>query len=196
MPTAEKLIASPIDLAWVRSQFPALTQTVNGYPAAFLDGPGGTQVPQHVIDAITDYLRRNNANTGGAYHTSRNTDAMIAGARSAMADFLGCDADEVVFGFNMTSLTYAISRSIGRELEPGDEIVLTYLDHDANFSPWRALEELGTKIRIVEVNKADCTLDMNDLARKINSHTKLVAVGYSDGISVMRNTCGESVSRR
>jgi cysteine desulfurase family protein (TIGR01976 family) len=188
MPTAEKQAASQIDLSWVRSQFPALTQTVNGYPVAFLDGPGGTQVPQRVIDAISDYLRRNNANTGGAYHTSRNTDAMIAGARSAMADFLGCDPDEVVFGFNMTSLTYAISRSIGRELEPADEIVLTYLDHDANFSPWRALEERGVNLRIVEVNKSDCTLDMNDLARKINSHTKLIAVGYaSNAVGTINN---------
>ena len=179
MPTTEKLAPPQIDLSWVRSQFPALNQTVNGHPAAFLDGPGGTQVPQSVIDAISGYLRTNNANTCGAYQTSRNTDAVIAGARSAMADFLGCDSDEVVFGFNMTSLTYAMSRAIGRELEPGNEIVLTYLDHDANFSPWRALEERGITIRVAEVNKADCTLDMTDLARKINSHTKLVAVGYA-----------------
>src|SRR5215471_21346607 len=108
-----------LDLDWVRSQFPSLAQMVNGYPATFLDGPGGTQVPQRVIDAISDYLERNNANTGGAYATSRHTDAMIAGARAAMADFLGCDSDEVVLGPNMTSLTYAISRSIGRELGPG-----------------------------------------------------------------------------
>jgi len=188
MPITEKSTIPEIDLSWVRSQFPALNQTVNGHPAAFLDGPGGTQVPQRVIDAISDYLRRNNANTCGAYQTSRNTDAMIAGARSAMADFLGCDADEVVFGFNMTSLTYAMSRAIGRELEPGDEIVLTYLDHDANFSPWRALEERGVKLRVVEVNKADCTLDMTDLARKINTHTKLVAVGYaSNAVGTINN---------
>jgi len=188
MPITEKSTIPEIDLSWVRSQFPALNQTVNGHPAAFLDGPGGTQVPQRVIDAISDYLRRNNANTCGAYQTSRNTDAMIAGARSAMADFLGCDADEVVFGFNMTSLTYAMSRAIGRELEPGDEIVLTYLDHDANFSPWRALEERGVNLRVVEVNKADCTLDMTDLARKINTHTKLVAVGYaSNAVGTINN---------
>ena len=188
MPATEKSTIPEIDLSWVRSQFPALNQTVNGHPAAFLDGPGGTQVPQRVIDAISDYLRRNNANTCGAYQTSRNTDAMIAGARSAMADFLGCDANEVVFGFNMTSLTYAMSRAIGRELEPGDEIVLTYLDHDANFSPWRALEERGVNLRIVEVNKADCTLDMTDLARKINTHTKLVAVGYaSNAVGTINN---------
>jgi cysteine desulfurase family protein (TIGR01976 family) len=188
MPATEKSTVAEIDLSWVRSQFPALNQTVNGHPAAFLDGPGGTQVPQRVIDAITDYLRRNNANTCGAYQTSRNTDAVIAGARSAMADFLGCDAGEVVFGFNMTSLTFAMSRAIARELEAGDEIVLTYLDHDANFSPWRALEERGITIRIAEVNKSDCTLDMPDLARKINSHTKLVAVGYaSNAVGTINN---------
>src|SRR5208282_2170886 len=95
-----------LDLAWIRSQFPALAQTIDQRPMVFLDGPGGTQVPQRVIDAISDYLARNNANTGGAYHTSRNTDRMIAEARSAMGDFLNCDADEVVFGANMTTLTY------------------------------------------------------------------------------------------
>src|SRR5271157_1806364 len=158
MPTTETVVPA-LDLTHVRAQFPSLTQTVNGHPTAFLDGPGGTQVPQRVIDAISDYLKRDNANTGGAYPTSRHTDAMIAGARSAMADFLGCDSDEVIFGANMTSLTFAMSRSIGRELGPGDEIVLTHLDHDANISPWRALEERGVTIRMAEILEGDCTLD-------------------------------------
>jgi len=137
MPTAEQArSATSLDLTWVRSQFPSLAQTVNGHPAVFLDGPGGTQVPRRVIDAISGYFARYNANTGGAFATSRTTDRMIAEARSAMADFLNCDSDEIVFGANMTSLTYAMSRAIGRELGPGDEIVLTLLDHDANFSPW------------------------------------------------------------
>jgi cysteine desulfurase family protein (TIGR01976 family) len=171
--------ANALDLDWVRAQFPSLAQIVNGHPATFLDGPGGTQVPQRVIDAISDYLKHSNANTCGAYATSRRTDAMIAGARSAMAAFLGCDPDEIVFGPNMTSLTFAISRSIGRELGPGDEIVLTHLDHDANVSPWRALEERGVTIRMAEINEDDCTLDMDDLARKITDRTKLVAVGYA-----------------
>jgi cysteine desulfurase family protein (TIGR01976 family) len=170
---------SALDLSWVRSQFPSLSQTVNGRTAIFLDGPGGTQVPQRVIDAISGYLRHNNANTGGAYATSRNTDAMIANARAAMADFLGCAADEIVFGPNMTTLTYAMSRSIGRELKAGDEIVLTHLDHDANISPWRALEERGVTIRMVDIHEEDCTLDMDDLARKITDKTKLVSVGYA-----------------
>ena len=169
----------PLDLAWVRSQFPALSREVSGHPAVFLDGPGGTQVPQRVIDAISDYLRSNNANTCGAYATSRYTDQMIAGARSAMADFFNCDPDEVVFGPNMTTLTYALSRAIGRELGQGDEIVVTHLDHDANISPWRALEERGVKIQFADIREDDCTLDMHDLAGKINSRTKLVAVGYA-----------------
>ena len=172
-------LKASFDLGWVRAQFPSLSQKVNGQPAVFLDGPGGTQVPQRVIDAISDYLKRNNANTGGAYQTSRNTDAMIAGARAAMADFLGCDADEVVFGANMTSLTYALSRAIGKELRTGDEIVLTHLDHDANVTPWRALEERGVVIRTAEIQEADCTLDMDDFAAQINPKTKLVAVGYA-----------------
>jgi cysteine desulfurase family protein (TIGR01976 family) len=176
---AASCVSTEIDVKWVRSQFPALAQKVNGHPAVFLDGPGGTQVPQRVIDAISDYLKRNNANTGGAYQTSRDTDAMIANARAAMADFLGCDADEVVFGANMTSLTYALSRAIGKGLGPGDEIVLTQLDHDANVSTWRALEERGVTIRMADIHEEDCTLDMNDLAAKIGSGTKLVAVGYA-----------------
>ena len=180
MPTAEQTSSSTtLDLAWVRTQFPALAQTIDGHPSVFLDGPGGTQVPQRVIDAIADYLARNNANTGGAYHTSRNTDRMIAEARSAMADFLNCDADEIVFGPNMTTLTYAMSRALGRELGPDDEIVLTLLDHDANFSPWKALEEKGVIIRTVKFNEGDCTLDMHDLAAKIGDRTRLVAVGYA-----------------
>src|ERR1700733_11284638 len=151
MPTTETAPCLALDLTSIRSQFPALGQTVNGHPAAFLDGPGGTQVPQRVIAAISNYLRSDNANTGGAYATSRNTDAMLAEARAAMADFLHCAADEIVFGPNMTTLTYAMSRSIGRDLGPGDEILVTRLDHDANVSPWLGLEEKGVTIRWAEI---------------------------------------------
>ena len=179
MPTTETAAPAALDITWIRAQFPSLAQTVNGHPAAFLDGPGGTQVPQRVIDAISNYLRRDNANTGGAYSTSRHTDAMIAEARAAMADFLNCAADEIVFGQNMTSLTYAMSRAIGRDLGPGDEILVTRLDHDANVSPWLALEEKGVTIRWAEIHEQDCTLDLDDLASKINKNTKLVAVGYA-----------------
>jgi cysteine desulfurase family protein (TIGR01976 family) len=180
--------STALDLAWVRSEFPSLAQAVHGHPMVFLDGPGGTQVPQRVIDAIADYLARNNANSGGAYHTSRNTDRMVAEARSAMGDFLNCDADEVVFGPNMTTLTFAMSRALGREFGPGDEIVLTLLDHDANFSPWKALEERGVVVRTVKFNEADCTLDMHDLAAKIGKRTRLVAVGYaSNAVGTINN---------
>jgi cysteine desulfurase family protein (TIGR01976 family) len=180
MPTTEQTLAPALDPAYVRAQFPSLAQTVNGHPATFLDGPGGTQVPQRVIDAISNYLRRDNANTGGAYSTSRHTDAMIAEARAAMADFLHCAADEVVFGPNMTTLTYAMSRAIGRNLKPGDEILVTRLDHDANVSPWlQVAEDRGITVRWAEIHEEDCTLDRADLAAKINSKTKLVAAGYA-----------------
>ena len=179
MPTTTET-ASRLDLTYVRSQFPSLSQTVNGHPAAFLDGPGGTQVPHCVIDAISAYLSHDNANTGGAYATSRSTDAMIARARGAMADFLNCGPDEVAFGPNMTSLTFAISRAIGRELRPGEEIVVTRLDHDANVSPWTSMaEDRGVTVRWAEIHDADSTLDMADLAAKINAKTKLVAIGYA-----------------
>ena len=180
MPTTEQTLAPALDLTYVRAQFPSLAQTINGHPATFLDGPGGTQVPQRVIDAISNYLCRDNANTGGAYSTSRHTDAMIAEARAAMADFLHCAADEVVFGPNMTTLTYAMSRAIGRNLKPGDEILVTRLDHDANVSPWlQVAEDRGITVRWAEIHEEDCTLDMADLAAKINSKTKLVAAGYA-----------------
>lgn len=168
-----------LDSNWVRAQFPSLQTQVNGQPAAFLDGPAGTQVPTQVMHAIQNYLMSANANTGGAFLTSHRSDEMIANTRSAMADFFHCDKDEVVFGQNMTTITFAVSRAIARELRPGDEILLTTLDHDANFSPWKALEEKGIVIRQVDIQEADCTLDLEDLKRKLNEKTKIVAVGYA-----------------
>jgi cysteine desulfurase family protein (TIGR01976 family) len=191
--TDDPVVTDPIDSPWVRAQFPALSQTVHGQPAVFLDGPGGTQVPQRVIDAISDYLRTNNANTDGVFATSQRSDTILAAARVAMADFLACDPEEIIFGANMTSLTFAISRSIGRELTPGDEIVVTRLDHGANYSPWVALEERGITIRVAEINDHDCTLDMSDLERKITSRTKLVAVGYASNAVGTINNVGEVV---
>lgn len=170
---------SILPLAWIRSQFPALALEVNGLQAAFFDGPGGTQVTQRVIDAIADYLTHSNANTHGSFLTSRRSDEVIDAAHQAMADLLGCSAREVIFGANMTSLTFAMSRAIGRELGPGDEIVLTALDHDANFSPWKALEERGVTVHVAEFRRADCTLELNGLLSLINPKTKLVAVGYA-----------------
>jgi cysteine desulfurase family protein (TIGR01976 family) len=168
-----------LDIAWVRSQFPSLKTQVNGQTAAFLDGPAGTQLPTQVIHAIQSYLLTSNANTGGAFLTSRRTEEIIAHARAAMADLFHCEKDEVVFGQNMTTITYAISRAIARDLKPGDEILLTTLDHDANYSPWKALEEKGVVIRQVDIREADCTLDLDDLKSKLNEKTRLVAVGYA-----------------
>ena len=178
-PVMQETSAKPLDSAWVRAQFPSLQLMINGHPAAFLDGPAGTQVPKQVMEAIHNYFLHSNANTCGAFLTSQRNDAMIASARAAMADFLHCDKDEVVFGQNMTTITFALARAIGRELKPGDEIVVTTLDHDANVSPWRVLEEKGVVIRQVDIREVDCTLDLDDLKRKITAKTKLVAVGYA-----------------
>ncbi len=170
------------DIAWVREQFPSLKLQVSGHAAAFLDGPAGTQVPKQVMDAVQNYFVGANANTYGAFLTSRRNDETIRSARAAMADFFNCDSNEVVFGQNMTTITFALARAIGRELKAGDEIVVTTLDHDANVAPWRALEEKDVVIRQVDVREGDCTLDLDDLKRKMSVKTKLVAVGYASNI--------------
>jgi len=170
-----------LDLSAVRTHFPSLGHEQDGQPVVFLDNPGGTQVPQECIDAIAQYLASANANTGGAFLTSQRTDAMLAEAHADMADFLNAaDPREIAFGANMTTLTFAVSRAIGRTLQAGDEIVVTALDHDANVAPWQALaEERGVVVRMAEVDTATCTLDMPDLREKINERTKVVAVGYA-----------------
>lgn len=168
-----------IDPHAVRPLFPALALEEAGRPAVFFDAPGGTQVPRQVIEAIAGYLAHSNANVGGAFATSRRTDATIAAAHQAMADLLGCAPEETIFGQNMTSLTFALSRAIGRELGAGDEVVVTRLDHDANVAPWKALAERGVTIHEVDVDGEDCTLDMADLEAKLSSRTRLVAVGYA-----------------
>src|SRR5712675_506952 len=172
----------PFDIHWVREQFPSLSLQYQHHGSSFLDGPAGTQVPKQVMDAVQYYFLGANANTYGAFLTSRRTNEMILSARAAMADFFNCDSNEVVFGQNMTTITFALSRAIGRELKPGDEIVITTLDHDANVAPWRALEEKGVVIQQVDIRESDCTLDLDDLKRKINSKTKLVAVGYASNM--------------
>jgi len=168
-----------LELEWVRAQFPALKQTMDGQPVVFLDGPGGTQVPQSVIDGISHYLINSNANLHGAFATSVRTDALVANAREAVANFLGCSPEEIVFGANMTTLTFAISRAIGRDLQPGDEILVTTLDHDANVAPWLVLQERGIVVRTVDIHEADCTLDLADLERQLSERTKIVAVTYA-----------------
>src|SRR6516165_9058900 len=181
-PALHEPVSGTFDIEWVRRQFPSLQLEVKGQPAAFLDGPAGTQVPRQVMDAVQNYFLESNANTYGAFVTSRRNNEIILAARAAMADFFHCSADEVVFGQNMTTITFGLSRAIGRELQAGDEIVLTTLDHDANFSPWKALEERGVVIRKVDIRESDCTLDLGDLESKLNSRTKLVAVGYASNI--------------
>ena len=190
-PVVQETQSKPLDTAWVRAQFPSLQLEVNGHPAAFLDGPAGTQVPRQVMDAVQNYYLNANANTCGAFPTSRSTDQIIAAARAAMADFFHCDKDEVVFGQNMTTITFALARAIGRELRPGDEIVVTTLDHDANVAPWRTLEEKGVVVRQVDIHESDCTLNMEDLKRKITSKTKIVAVGYASNAVGTINPVGE-----
>jgi cysteine desulfurase family protein (TIGR01976 family) len=181
-PAVHEAISKTFDVAWVREQFPSLQLKVNGQQAAFLDGPAGTQVPRQVMDAVQKYFLDANANTDGTFLTSRRTNEMIANARAAMADLFNCAPEEVVFGQNMTTITLGLARAIGRELQPGDEILLTILDHDANYSPWKVLEEKGVVIRTVDIRESDCTLDLDDLKSKLNTKTKLVAVGYASNM--------------
>ncbi len=170
-----------IDLSPLRSQFPALQQIdANGRAYVYFDGPGGTQVPQSVMDAMADYFTHANANSGGPFITSYRNDEMINQTRAAMADLLNAPSEkEIIFGANMTTLTFSLSRAIGRSLQPGDEIIVTRLDHDANISPWLALEENGIVIKWADIDVTDCRLNMDHLASLISGKTKLVAVGYA-----------------
>jgi len=169
-----------IDLSSYRRHFPSLALDVNGKQAIYFDNPGGTQVAQQVVDRMVSYFRESNANTHGAFLTSKRTDQVIDAARSAMADFLhAASPDQIVFGPNMTTLTFAFSRAIGKTLQSGDEIVVTVLDHDANVAPWLALEERGVLIRTVDVHPENVTLDMEDMQAKITERTRVVAVGYA-----------------
>ena len=168
------------DLSNYRHYFPSLHLEVDGKQAIYFDNPGGTQVAQQVIDAMVTYFSETNANTHGAFLTSSRTDQIIADARTSMADFLhAASPNEIVFGPNMTTLTFAFSRAIGKTLQPGDEIVVTILDHDANVAPWIALQERGVIIRTVDVHPENVTLDMEDMRSKISKHTRIVAVGYA-----------------
>ncbi len=174
-------MSEPFDTEWVRGQFPALAQVQGGQPVVFLDNPGGTQVPQPVIDAMARYLVHSNANHGGAFATSERSDALLHEAHAAMAEMLNAASpDEIVFGPNMTTLTLSVSRALARELGPGDEIVVTRMDHDANITPWvLAAEDRGATVRWVDFDVEDYTLDMDGLRGLINDQTKIVAVGYA-----------------
>ncbi|MEO8192925.1 MAG: cysteine desulfurase-like protein [Gemmatimonadales bacterium] len=165
-------------VAEIRAQFPALDRVHNGHPVAYFDGPGGTQVPRCVGEAMLDYLYHHNANTDWAYPTSAETDAAIAAAREAFADFLNASPEEIVFGANMTTLTFHLSRALGRALARGDEIVVTELDHHANVDPWRELAlELGLCVRTVKMIPETGQLDWTDFEGHLNGRTKLVAMG-------------------
>jgi cysteine desulfurase family protein (TIGR01976 family) len=162
----------------IRAQFPALARQQNGKPVAYFDGPGGSQLPQLVVDAMADYLLHHNANTHWSYPTSAETDAAIAGARQALADFFNAAPREVAFGNNMTTLTFHISRALGRKWGPGDEVVVTELDHQANVAPWRALaKERGVTIRSVPFDPRTGELVWSELERAVTAKTRLVAIG-------------------
>jgi cysteine desulfurase family protein (TIGR01976 family) len=166
--------AVALDVAAVRARYSALQR-----PLAFFDGPGGTQVPDEVIDAISGYLRESMANLGGPYETSRRTDRLLTESRLAAAQFLGCDYEEVAFGPNMTTLNFALTRTVGRTLSPGDEIVVTQLDHDANVAPWLELaHDLDLNVRVARIND-DCTLDLDHLASLLGDRTRVVAFPWA-----------------
>ena len=169
------------DVEALRTEFPALAREQDGRPVAFLDGPGGTQVPQRVIDAVVGYYRDMNANHEGAFTTSALSDATVDEAHAAVADFLGAASpDEIKFGQNMSSLTLHIGRSIGATLGPRDEIVVTTLDHEANVSTWKAMAaDRGVTVHQVDIRPDDVTLDLEDLESKLGPRTRLVAVGYA-----------------
>jgi cysteine desulfurase family protein (TIGR01976 family) len=163
------------DVASVRARFSALDRDL-----AFFDAPGGTQTPDEVIAAVADYLREANANSGGEFETSRRTDALLADARLAAAGFLGSEAEEVVFGANMTTLNFALSRAAARELRSGDEVIVTRLDHDANVSPWLQLaHDLGIVVRFADVRPDDCTLDLEDLEAQLSGRTRILAFPWA-----------------
>ena len=185
------------DVAAIRARFPALRREHEGRPVVFLDGPGGTQVPDPVIDAVTGYYRTMNANSGGSFVTSQASDAMANAAHAAVADLLGAAApDEVKFGYNMTTLTFHVSRAIAATFAAGDEIVVTTLDHEANVSPWRAVAaDRGLAVRTVDIHPEDGTLDLEALDAALGPRTRLVAFGYASNALGTINPVEEIVRR-
>jgi cysteine desulfurase family protein (TIGR01976 family) len=179
MSTASKQqLAHPVSTEQIRSQFPALAREHNGFPVAYFDAPGGTQTPQTVVDAVADYLLNHNANTHWEYPTSHETDAIIESARRTFADFLNASANEIVFGPNTTSMIYHLSRALGRTLGPGDEIVITELEHHANVAPWQALvTERGVTLNVAQMDTETGALDWNEFERLVTKKTKVVAFG-------------------
>jgi len=180
----------------IRKQFPSLSLTVGKFPAVYFDGPGGTQVPQQVIDAVTHYYLEMNCNTEGAFLTSQKNDQMLANAHAAMADFFNARSPgEIAFSLNMTTHAFNVSRAIGKMLKPGDELVVTVLDHESNVSPWQVLEEYGVKVQTIDIRTEDCTLDLRDLDSKLTKRTKVVAIGYASNAVGTINPLKEVIAR-
>jgi cysteine desulfurase family protein (TIGR01976 family) len=176
------------DIKALRSQFPALGRMVNGFLAVYFDSPGGTQVPQRVIDKMVEYLVHFNANAGGMFITSAENDAMILRTRQAFADLFGCSWNEVSFGENSTAINFRLSQAIARDLQPGDEIIITDIDHDGNRSPWELLAERGIVVKSVAVDPITCTLNVEDYKNKLSSKTKVVAFNYaSNAVGTITN---------
>ncbi|HET7182350.1 MAG TPA: aminotransferase class V-fold PLP-dependent enzyme, partial [Candidatus Limnocylindrales bacterium] len=184
------------DVDAIRARFPALSLTHEGRPFVFFDGPGGTQVPQSVIDAVVGYYTSSNANHGGTFLTSERSDAIVEDAHAAIADLLGVDADEITLGPNMTTLTFHLSRSIAAALRPGDEIVVSGLDHHANVDPWiAAARDNELIVRTWEPNLDDCTLRLDGLDAVLNERTRLVAVGWASNAVGTINPIAEIAKR-
>ncbi len=178
----------------IRANFPALNRVHKGFSVAYFDGPGGTQVPRQVVEAMTDYLYNHNANSHWAFPTSVETDAIIADSRLALADYLNASADEIAFGQNMTSLTFHLARALGRDFNAGDEIIVTELDHHANVDTWRSLEkERGVKFRVVPMDIESGTLEFSELENLLNAKAKLLAIGAASNaigtISDVKKAC-------
>ena len=172
------------DVDYIREQFPALAKTVNGYHEAFLDGPGGTQVPRRVARAVCDYLFYYNANEEGAFRTSVKSDELVVNCRKIFAEFFNCDPCEVAFGENTSSNNFKMAFCFARMFEPGDEILITNIDHEANRSPWRLLEQLGFVVKVVDIHPETITLDFEDFKSKLSHKTKIFAINWA------ANSCG------
>lgn len=168
----------------IREQFPALSKTVNGIPAAFLDGPGGTQVPRRVVEKINDYLYYRNANSHGVFKTSVESDALYWKAREVYADFLNCNAEEVAFGANTSSNNFKLALGLVRTMKPGDEVLITDIDHEGNRSPWRTLTDFGIVVKSVKINPETITLDFEDFKAKLSDKTRVLAINWA------ANSCG------
>ncbi len=183
-----------ISVEEIRAHFPALSRVYDGFPVAYFDGPGGTQVPRAVIEAVTDYLYNHNANSHWVFPTSVETDEILLDSRRALADFLNASETEISFGQNMTSLAFHLARTLGRDFAAGDEIIVTELDHHANIDTWRSLEkERGVTIRVVPFDLESGTLEMSELENLLNSRTKLLAIGAASNavgtISDVKKAC-------